>query len=132
VNRPRPPAERHPAERIWRSPLRQLLVLAGLAGFAISQPILGLLGDEPTILARHGTTSALVTGAVSGGSDEQRLILAIDGVVAGGSALSTDSDGHGGRFAVLLPQGALEGHNEIRAALLQHDGEVLEVEVRSP
>jgi hypothetical protein len=52
--------------------------------------------------------------------------------VAGGSALSTDSDGHGGRFAVLLPQGALEGHNEIRAALLQHDGEVLEVEVRSP
>ncbi len=39
---------------MWPSPGRQLLVLAGLTGFAISQPLLSILGDSPTILAFYG------------------------------------------------------------------------------
>ena len=35
-------------------PLQQLMVLAGLTGFAISQPLLSVLGDNPTTLALHG------------------------------------------------------------------------------
>ena len=59
-----------------------------------------------------------------------KLVLAIDGIVVGGSELSTDSDGRSGRTAVLLPQGALDDENDIRAALLV-DGEVLELGVGS-
>ena len=73
----------------------------------------------------------LVSGVVSGASDDERLLLAVDGVVVGGSRLSTTSAGNGGRIAVLLPQGAVEGRNEIRAVLLDEAGEVREVEVRS-
>ena len=76
-------------------------------------------------------TSALVAGVVSGASDDARLLLAVDGVVVGGSELSTDSNGQTGRVAVLLPQGALEGAGEIRAALFDGAGQVREVEVRS-
>lgn len=121
------------------SALHEALGTEDLVGRRFDDVVTGTYGSSvvvdglPELLdPGEPSTSALVTGAVSGGSDEQRLILAIDGVVVGGSALSTDSDGRGGRIAVLLPQGALEGHNEIRAALLQQDGEVLEVEVRSP
>jgi hypothetical protein len=34
--------------------VQQLLVLGGLTGFAISQPLLSVLGDNPTTLAFHG------------------------------------------------------------------------------
>ena len=39
---------------------------------------------------------------------DAELVIAIDGVVVGGSKLSTDSDGSDGRIAVLLPQGVLD------------------------
>jgi hypothetical protein len=41
-------------DALWRSPRRQLLVLLGLTGFAISQPVLSVLGGEPAVLAFHG------------------------------------------------------------------------------
>lgn len=45
----------HAVEAIaWPSARRRLLVLVGLSGFAISQPLLSVLGDEPTILVRYG------------------------------------------------------------------------------
>ena len=55
-------------------------------------------------------------------------MLAIDGVVVGGSELSTDSDGRAGRIAVLLPPGVLDAQNDVRAALVV-DGEVRELQV---
>jgi hypothetical protein len=52
------------AQRDRRSALQQLLVLAGLTGFAISQPLLSILGDNPTTLAFHGVEGwALVSFA---------------------------------------------------------------------
>ena len=56
------------------------------------------------------------------------MVIAIDGVVVGGSKLSTDSDGRDGRIAVLLPQGVLDEDNDVRAALIV-DGQVRELEV---
>ncbi len=38
----------------WPSLVRRYLVLAGLTGFAISQPLLSVLGDDPVTLAYHG------------------------------------------------------------------------------
>ena len=73
----------------------------------------------------------MVSGIVDDAPDDARLLLAVDGVVVGGSALSTDSSGQRGIFAVLLPAGALDGENDIRAALVDADGGVLEVDVRS-
>lgn len=70
----------------------------------------------------------LVTGRVRGVPRDAQLVIAVDGVVVGGSKLSTDSDGRDGRFSVLLPQGVLDGDNDIRAALVV-DGEVHELEV---
>jgi hypothetical protein len=70
----------------------------------------------------------LVTGRVAGAPAGAEVVLAIDGVIVGGSKLSTDSDGNDGRIAVLLPQGALHDANEVRVALVV-DGEVLELEV---
>jgi hypothetical protein len=70
----------------------------------------------------------LVTGRVPGAPRNAEVVIAINGVVVGGSKLSTDSDGRDGRIAVLLPQGVLGAENDIRAALL-FDGEVRELEV---
>ena len=70
----------------------------------------------------------VVTGIVSSAPHEAQLVLAIDGVVVGGSELSTDSDGRDGRIAVLLPQGVLHEENDVRAALVV-DGEVRELDV---
>lgn len=69
-----------------------------------------------------------MTGRVRGVPRDAQLVIAVDGVVVGGSKLSTDSDGRDGRFSVLLPQGVLDGDNDIRAALVV-DGEVHELEV---
>ena len=80
----------------------------------------------------------LVTGDVQDADrlgGDVRLVLAVDGVVVGGSELSTDSDGRSGRIAVLLPPGALDADNDIRAALVRDgpDGrEVVELEVGRP
>jgi len=38
----------------WPSAGRRFLVIAGLTGFAISQPLLSILGDDPATLAFHG------------------------------------------------------------------------------
>jgi hypothetical protein len=70
----------------------------------------------------------LVTGQVLDGPANATLLLAVDGVVVGGSKLSTDFDGSDGRIAVLLSQGVLERENDVRAALVV-DGEVRELEV---
>jgi Sulfatase len=70
----------------------------------------------------------VVTGIVSGAPSGAKLVLAIDGVVVGGSELSTDSSGRAGRIAVLLPPGALDEENDVRAALVV-DGEVRALEV---
>ncbi len=80
--------------------------------------------------AHEGPRRGLVTGIVPDAPDGARLLLAVDDVVVGGSELSTDADGRRGRIAVLLPQGSLDGDNDIRAALVV-DGEVVELEVRS-
>jgi hypothetical protein len=81
-------------------------------------------GDAPLL--------GLVTGDVNGPVDQgARLLLAIDGVIVGGSGLSTDSDGRDGRIAVLLPPGTLDAQNEVRAALIEPDGDTVELEVRS-
>jgi len=42
----------------WPSWTRQLLVVAGLTGFAISQPLLSILGDEPALLAFYGISGS--------------------------------------------------------------------------
>ena len=47
MSRPDAPAE-------WPSAGRRLLIIVGLTGFAISQPLLSVLGDAPTTLAFHG------------------------------------------------------------------------------
>lgn len=39
---------------------RELLVLLGLTGFAISQPMLALLGDDPTVFTFHGVEGPLL------------------------------------------------------------------------
>lgn len=71
---------------------------------------------------------ALVTGRVPGAPVDSEVVLAINGVVVGGSKLSTDSDGRDGHIAVLLPQGVLQRENDVRAALVV-GGEVRELEV---
>ena len=74
--------------------------------------------------APDGAAPRLVTGRrrTPGRPSDAEVVLAINGVVVGGSKLSTDSDGRDGRVAVLLPQGVLESENEVRAALVV-DGE---------
>jgi hypothetical protein len=72
----------------------------------------------------------LLSGIVDGAPDDARLVFAVDGVVVGGSELSTDSSGQRGIFAALVPEGTLDDDSDIRAALLSEDGELLEVEVR--
>jgi hypothetical protein len=71
---------------------------------------------------------ALVTGRVAGAPSDAEVAIAIDGVVVGGSKLSTDADGRDGRFTALLPQGVLDAENEVRAALVV-DGQVRELDV---
>jgi hypothetical protein len=78
--------------------------------------------------------TGIVTGdvdseEVDGHEDEAIVVLAVDGVVVTGSALSTTAVGDGGKVMMLLPQGALGEDNDIRAALLV-DGEVIELTVR--
>jgi hypothetical protein len=68
--------------------------------------------------APGGPLPALVTGVVSGVPDEAIVVVTVDGVVQGGSRVSRDSDGTGGRFAVLLRQGALDDENEIGIAVV--------------
>jgi hypothetical protein len=70
----------------------------------------------------------LVTGRVPGAPDDAEVLIAVDGVVVGGSKLSTDSEGRDGLIAVLLPQGVLDTDNELRAALVV-DGELRELEL---
>jgi hypothetical protein len=94
------------------------------SGGQISLDGLEALRHPPTDAPRIG----VVTGRAPEAEDEARVLLAIDGVVVGGSLLSTDSDGGGGHLAVLIPQGSLDGENEIRAALVLDD-EVRELEV---
>ena len=77
---------------------------------------------------RRQPPAALVTGRVPGAPSDAEVVIAINGVVVGGSKVSTDSDGRDGRIAVLLPQDVLERENEVRAALVV-DGEVRELEV---
>ena len=60
MTEPRPTDADAPRRATWRSPWRQALVLAGLTGFAISQPLLGLLGDNPTTLTFHGVEGVQV------------------------------------------------------------------------
>ena len=45
---------RRSSRDVWPSSSRRFLMLAGLTGFAISQPLLSVLGDDPTTLAFHG------------------------------------------------------------------------------
>ncbi len=61
---------------------------------------------------------ALVTGVVADAPGDAIVLVAVDGIVQGGSRLSQDSDGTGGRFAVLLPQGALDTENDVDVALV--------------
>ncbi len=75
-----------------------------------------------------GVRIGVVTGIVPDAPRDAKLVLAIDGVVVGGSELSTDSDGRAGRIAVLLPPGVLDAQNDVRAALVV-DGEVRELQV---
>ena len=63
----------------------------------------------------------MVDGRVPDAPDDARLVLAIDGIVVGGSRFSTDSEGTGGQFSVLLPPGTLDEENDVRAALLVGD-----------
>jgi hypothetical protein len=124
------------------SGLHERLGLADLIGRRLDDVVTGREGGEVGLHDYSGLREpgpmplGMVTGDVSaddagGGAT---LILAVDGVVIGGSELSTDSDGRAGRIAVLLPQGVLDADNEIRAALVRGDGdarEVLELEVGS-
>jgi hypothetical protein len=58
------------------------------------------------------------------------VVIAINGVVVGGSKLSTDSVGRDGYISVLLPQGVLGRENDVRAALVV-DGGLHELQVVS-
>ena len=69
-----------------------------------------------------------MTGRVPGAPSDAEVVIAINGVVVGGSKVSTDADGRDGWIAVLLPQDVLERENEVRVALVV-DGEVRELEV---
>src|SRR5687768_3738124 len=101
---------RHPAERIWRSPVRQLLVIAGLSGFAISQPVLGLLGDAPTILARYGIEGPRLVGLAV-------VIAFVPPLLAwGGSRLAAMLDERLGRVLHLVAVGALAACFAIQVA----------------
>jgi hypothetical protein len=77
--------------------------------------------------------TGIVTGDVDAdeveGGGDAIVVLAVDGVVVTGSALSTTADGDGGRVMMLLPQGTLGEDNDLRAALLV-DGQVVELTVR--
>ncbi len=68
----------------------------------------------------------MVTGRVPDAPPGARLILALNGVVIGGSELATSSAGIHGWFTVLLPQGILRPRNDVRVALVV-DGAVEEL-----
>ena len=112
---------RDPADPL--SGLRSLLDLDALQGRALS-PAAGdgyAEVDDLDDLRRPPPgrpAPALVTGVVSGVPDGAVVVVTIDGVVQGGSRLSQDSEGNGGRFSVLLPQGALDEDNEIGMAVV--------------
>ena len=93
----------HPANRIWRSPGRQLLVLAGLTGFAISQPMLSILGEAPTVLSRHGIEGASLVALA--------CVIAIvpPAVLWLVTRLAAAARGHADRVLHLLIVGALVG-----------------------
>ena len=42
-----------PEPLVWRSPIRRHLAVIGLTGFAISQPLLAVFGDNPSTLSFH-------------------------------------------------------------------------------
>jgi len=43
---------------VWRSPIRRHLAVIGLTGFAVSQPLLAVFGDNPSTLSFHHTGRA--------------------------------------------------------------------------
>ena len=74
--------------------------------------------------------SGLVTGqVVDAPADATDGRVAINGVVVGGSKLSTDSDGRDGRIAVLLPQGVLEARERRSAPRWWSMARCVELEV---
>ena len=100
-------------------------VLAGSSEHTARIDELGLLEVPPEGAAPTG----LVTGRLPDAPSGARFVLALDGIVVGGSFLSTDSVGDD-RFAVLLPQAVIGEAHAVRAALVV-DGEVLEVAVEA-
>jgi hypothetical protein len=78
--------------------------------------------DELRRLPTDRPPTGVVTGRASRAPAGSQLVLAVNGVVVGGSELEIDSDGVDGLFRVLLPQGVLRAENDIRAALVTADG----------
>ena len=117
------------------APLNAILGIDGLVGRPLSELVGGQGGtaqietlDELTHPPTGRPRIGMATGWIPDTSDDAVLLLAINGTVVGGSRLSTTPDGRHGRFAVLLPQGALQDSNEIRAGVLL-DGVVRELTV---
>jgi hypothetical protein len=100
-------------------------VLAGSSEHTAQIDELGLL----EVPSEDGAPTGLVTGRLPDAPSGARLVLALDGVVVGGSFLSTDSVGDD-RFAVLLPQAVIGDAHAVRAALVVN-GEVREVAVEA-
>ncbi len=84
--------------------------------------------DELRQLPTDKPPTGVVTGRVPRAPAGAQLVLAVNGVVVGGSELEADSDGVEGLFRVLLPQGVLRAENDIRAALVTDDG-ILELQL---
>jgi hypothetical protein len=101
-------------------------VRSGSSDLVAQIDLLGDLEAPPS----SGAPMGLVTGRVRGAPDGARFVLALDGVIVGGSWFSTGSSGTDGQFAVLLPQADLGGSHEVRAALVV-DGGVRELAVES-
>ncbi len=90
---------------------------------------LGDLLRPPADRPPTGMVAGDVDAPAVDGDDAAVVVLAVDGVVVTGSALSTTSSGDRGRVVMLLPRGAIDDDNDIRAALLVDD-EVVELSVR--
>src|SRR5690606_15664417 len=61
---------------------RELLVVLGLTGFAISQPMLSLLGENPTVFTFHGVDGPLLVGFALGLALIPPLVLWLIGLGA--------------------------------------------------